>query len=176
MTRSHHFSRTNKPAKLWLWGISKMRGRDRGLSNMCFSVGCVSSGTHNLQAFFLTSYLVHNSKRQLWSQTFLAATVETGNKNRDDFHCMQMRLVKSMWFILAMTEVMRVVDLVLVWLFGYDVIFPESTMIIMYSYTSSRTWKCYSGGNPVSYCYDAITGTLLLNRFDIVQIPFVVCI
>ena len=27
-------------------------------------------------------------------------TVETGNKNRDDFHCMQMtRLVMSMWFI-----------------------------------------------------------------------------
>ena len=66
------------------------------------------------------------------------ATVETGNKNRGDFHCMQMRLVKSMWFILAMIDVMRVVDHVLVWLFGKDVISPESTLIIVYSYTTSR--------------------------------------
>ena len=27
-----------------------------------------------------------------WSQAFLAETVETGDKNRDDFHCMQMSL------------------------------------------------------------------------------------
>ena len=91
MTRNHRFSGTNKPEKLW--GVSKMQGRDRGLS-MCFSLACVSGKTHNLQAVFLTWYIVHNSKRQLWSQAFLAATVETGN-NRDDFHCMQMRLVKS---------------------------------------------------------------------------------
>ena len=30
--------------------------------------------------------------------------VETGNKNRDDFHCMQVSLVMSMRFILAMIE------------------------------------------------------------------------
>ena len=28
-------------------------------------------------------------------------TVETGDKNRDDFHCMQMSLVMSMRFILG---------------------------------------------------------------------------
>ena len=32
---------------------------------------------------------------------FLAKTVETGDKNRDDFHCMEMSLVMSMWFILG---------------------------------------------------------------------------
>ena len=31
---------------------------------------------------------------------FLAKTVETGDKNRDDFHSMEMSLVMSMWFIL----------------------------------------------------------------------------
>ena len=30
---------------------------------------------------------------------FLAKTVETGDKNRDDFYCMQMNLVMSMRFI-----------------------------------------------------------------------------
>ena len=34
-----------------------------------------------------------------YSQAFLAQTVETGDKNRHDFHCMQMSLVISMWFI-----------------------------------------------------------------------------
>jgi len=33
------------------------------------------------------------------SQAFLAETVETGDKNRDDFHCIQMSLVMSMRFI-----------------------------------------------------------------------------
>ena len=33
-----------------------------------------------------------------WSQAFLAETVETGDKNRDDFHCMQMALVMSILF------------------------------------------------------------------------------
>ena len=34
-------------------------------------------------------------------EAFLAKTVETGDKNRDDFHCMEMSLVMSMWFILG---------------------------------------------------------------------------
>ena len=33
------------------------------------------------------------------SQAFLAETVETGNKNRHDLHCMQMSLVMSMRLI-----------------------------------------------------------------------------
>ena len=34
-----------------------------------------------------------------WSQAFLAETMETGDKNRDDFLCMQISLVMSMRFI-----------------------------------------------------------------------------
>ena len=34
-----------------------------------------------------------------YSQAFLAETVENGDKNRDDFHCMQMSLMISMRFI-----------------------------------------------------------------------------
>ena len=37
--------------------------------------------------------------RRPYSQTFLAETVETGDKNRDDFHCMQMSFVMSMRLI-----------------------------------------------------------------------------
>ena len=33
-----------------------------------------------------------------WSQALLAETVKTGDKNRDDFRCMQMSIVKSMRF------------------------------------------------------------------------------
>ena len=36
---------------------------------------------------------------QKGSQAFLTETLETGNKNREDFHCMQMSLVMSMRFI-----------------------------------------------------------------------------
>ena len=31
-----------------------------------------------------------------WSKAFLAETVETGDTNRDDFHCMQITLKMSM--------------------------------------------------------------------------------
>ncbi|CAH3165030.1 unnamed protein product [Porites evermanni] len=34
-----------------------------------------------------------------WSQAFLEETLETGDKNHDDFRCMQMSLVMSMRFI-----------------------------------------------------------------------------
>ena len=37
--------------------------------------------------------------RRPCSQAFLAENVETGDKNRDDFHCIQMRLVMSMRLI-----------------------------------------------------------------------------
>ena len=35
-------------------------------------------------------------------------TVETGDKNRDDFHCMEMSLLMRMQFISAMTEMTHV--------------------------------------------------------------------
>ena len=38
---------------------------------------------------------------QFVGPAFLAKTVETGDKNRDDFHSMEMSLVMSMWFILG---------------------------------------------------------------------------
>ena len=47
---------------------------------LCFHDTKLSSEIHNLQADFFPSYLVH--KTALWSLAFLAATVETGNKNR----------------------------------------------------------------------------------------------
>ena len=40
------------------------------------SLACVNSETHNLHAVFCL-----RTKRRLWSQAFLAKTVETGNKN-----------------------------------------------------------------------------------------------
>ena len=39
------------------------------------------------------------AKRKACFQAFLTETVETGGKNRDDFHCMQMSLVMSMRLI-----------------------------------------------------------------------------
>ena len=39
---------------------------------------------------------------------FLAKTVETGDKNRNDFHCMEMSLVMRIQFISAMTEMTHV--------------------------------------------------------------------
>lgn len=39
---------------------------------------------------------------------------------------------------------------------SHDVIFPESSLIFVYSYTRSWTWKYYSGGHPVSCCIEAL--------------------
>ena len=41
-------------------------------------------------------------------------TVETGDKNRDDFHCMQMSLVMSIRFILFLHGSVHVLRLVLI--------------------------------------------------------------
>ena len=48
-----------------------------------------------MQAFFLVG-LPQNGRP--WSQAFLAERVETGDKNRYDFRCMEMCLVISMRF------------------------------------------------------------------------------
>ena len=47
-------------------------------------------------SFFLC---VSSPNGRSYSQAFLAETVETVDKNRHDFHCMQMSLVMSMRFI-----------------------------------------------------------------------------
>ena len=48
-----------------------------------------------MQAFFFG----FSSNGWPWSQAFIAETVETGDKNRDDFCCMQMSLLMSKRFI-----------------------------------------------------------------------------
>ena len=50
-----------------------------------------------MQAFLFPLCVFPNGRS--YSQAFLAETVETGDKNRHDFHCMQMNLVMSMRFI-----------------------------------------------------------------------------
>ena len=52
----------------------------------------------NLQDIFSSSYIVHKTTVVVPGVASQAASVETGNKYNDDFHCMQLRLVKSMWF------------------------------------------------------------------------------
>ena len=47
-------------------------------------------------SFFLS---VSSPNGRPYSQAYLAETVETGDKNRHDFHCMQMNLVMKMQFI-----------------------------------------------------------------------------
>ena len=49
-----------------------------------------------MQPFFSRRFVV---KRRTCSQASLTETVETGDENRDDFHCMQISLVINMWFI-----------------------------------------------------------------------------
>ena len=40
-----------------------------------------------MQAFYFSFFVVSASNSgESWSQAFLAEAVETGNKNRDDFH------------------------------------------------------------------------------------------
>ena len=50
-----------------------------------------------MQAFLF--FFVSSPNGSSYSQAFLAETVETVDKNRHDFHCMQMSLVMSMRFI-----------------------------------------------------------------------------
>ena len=45
---------------------------------------------------------------QFVGPAFLAKTVETGDKKREDFHCMEISLVMRMQFISAMTEMTHV--------------------------------------------------------------------
>ena len=56
-----------------------------------------STESQNLQTVFL--FRIWDTKGRSCSQAFAAETVKTGNKDRDDFYFMQMRLVMSVWFI-----------------------------------------------------------------------------
>ena len=50
-------------------------------SSRLISIACVSSDSHNLQAVFFSSYLVHKTTVVV-PGVLLAENVETGNKNR----------------------------------------------------------------------------------------------
>ena len=69
----------------------------------------------------------NSSKTSNNHQSFLpiAATVKTGNKNCDDLIACKWDSWWACSIFSAMIEVMRVVDHVLVWLFGNDVISPN---------------------------------------------------
>ena len=62
-------------------------------------------------------------------QAFLAETVETGDKNRDDFDCVQMSLVMTMRFIFC-DDWNDACKFSTFSLFGNDVIFPELSLLI----------------------------------------------
>ena len=59
---------------------------------MLVELALVKQDSRNASVFFHLSV----AKRGVCSQMFL---VETGGKNRDDFHCIQMSLVMSMQLI-----------------------------------------------------------------------------
>ena len=52
-----------------------------------------------MQAFLFLFFFVGPSQKGGMVPGVLAETVETGDKNRHDFHCMQISLVMSMQFI-----------------------------------------------------------------------------
>ena len=65
------------------------------VKKLLFTRGCVAPRVIIWKPFSSFIFRQDTTGRS-GSQAFLA---ETGNKNRDDFHCMQMSLVMSMWFI-----------------------------------------------------------------------------
>ena len=67
--------------------------------------------------------------RRPCSQAFLAETVETGDKNHDDFHFMQMSLVMIMRLIFG-DDRNDACKLTAFSLFGNDVIFSDSRPLI----------------------------------------------
>ena len=89
-----------------------------------------------MQEFFLNIFLGRWSvaKRGVCSQEFLTETVETKDKNRDDYHYMQMNLVISMRFIFG-DDRNDACKLNTFSPFVNDVIFPKSRpLIFVYHY------------------------------------------
>ena len=67
------------------------------VSKICRLLALAERDSKNATVFFFFCRSV--AKRGACSRAFLTETVETGDKIRDDFHCMQMSLVMSMRFI-----------------------------------------------------------------------------
>ena len=66
------------------------------VSKICSLLALAERDSKNANAFFFLSV---RREKGACSQAFLTETVETGDKIRDDFHCMQMSLVMSMLLI-----------------------------------------------------------------------------
>ena len=76
-------------------GIVCRKSKISDVSKICRLLALAERDSKNATIFFCRSV----AKRGACSQAFLTETVETGDKIRDDFHCMQMSLVMSMRFI-----------------------------------------------------------------------------
>ena len=112
------------------------------------------------------------------SQAFLAETVETGDKNRDDFHCIQMSPVMSMRLIFGCdwNEAYKLITFFAVWQWCN---FPRfRSPCFSCNYARELKSKCYSEEilfcgvlrRDVSQNIVAITGTLRLNRFTLLHV------
>ena len=91
------------------------------VSKICSLLALAERDSKNANVFFFFCRSV--AKRGASPQAFLTETVETGDKIRDDFHCMQMSLVMSMRFIFG-DEWNDACKLKAFSLFGNDEIFP----------------------------------------------------
>ena len=123
------------------------------------------------------SFLLISTRGESWSQVFLAETVETGDKNRDDFHFMQMQLMMSIWFIFRddwndLPSWPRFGVLAMIKLSpNQGPWFSCIRMHVLGSkyYKEDSTEILFRGvlRRYLSQNIDAITGTLWLNRFNI---------
>ena len=66
------------------------------VSKICSLLALTERDSKNANVFIFCRSV---AKMGACSKAFLTETVETGDKIRDDFHCMQMSLVMSMRFI-----------------------------------------------------------------------------
>ena len=98
------------------------------VSKICRLLALAERDSKNATDFFFFCRSV--AKRGACSQAFLTETVETGDKIRDDFHCMQMSLVMSMRFIFGENDWNDACKLKAFPLFGNDEIFPKSRPLI----------------------------------------------
>ena len=93
------------------------------VSKICSLLALAERDSKNANVFFF--FLSVRRQKGACSQAFLTETVETGDKIRDDFHCMQMSLVMSMRLIFG-DEWNDACKLKAFSLFGNDEIFPKS--------------------------------------------------
>ena len=76
-------------------GMVCRKSKISDVSKICRLLALAERNSKNATVYFWRSV----AKRGACSQAFLTETVETGDKIRDDFHCIQMSLVMSTRFI-----------------------------------------------------------------------------